>query len=215
MQLITDEYRRLNEQLHEDNKKYGMSGHKYVKDVLRLAQQLRSQDILDYGCGKSTLAQNIPFNIKQYDPAITKYKALPEPADLVVCTDVLEHIEPDLIDNVLSHIKSMTKKAAYLVANTNPAVKKLADGRNAHVLLRSPKWWCEKMFEYFHPISFMDNGGNVVFVVQSKELANGQEAKEANGKVDEGSKTSGSEGSKDDYRNELGVGGKNSDFLVM
>ena len=192
MQLITDEYKNLNAKLHEDNKHYGTSGSKYVKDVMRLAAQLKSQDILDYGCGKSTLAHNLPFKINQYDPCVAKYMALPEPADIVVCTDVLEHIEPELIDNVLEHIASLTKKAAYLVANTKPAIKTLADGRNAHILLRSPKWWVDKMFEFFNPITFVDNEGNVVFIVKSKEFKDEQkeEAKE-NGQVDERRPTSG------------------------
>lgn len=169
MQLITEQYKALNEGLHESNKNYGTSGSKYVKDVMRLATQLNSQDILDYGCGKSTLAHNLPFTIQQYDPCVPKYAALPHPADIVVCTDVLEHIEPELIDNVLQHIQQMTRKMAYLVANTKPAIKTLADGRNAHILLRSPKWWAEKMFEYFDPITFMNNDGNVVFIVKAQE----------------------------------------------
>lgn len=158
---------------------------------MRLAAQVDTQDILDYGCGKSTLAHNMPFNIQQYDPCVDKYKALPIPAEIVVCTDVLEHIEPELIDNVLSHIAQLTKKTAYLVANTRPAVKKLADGRNAHILLRSPKWWMDKMFERFDPITFVNNEGNVVFIVKKKGLdidEQKSEAKKEDVKVDEGSK---------------------------
>lgn len=153
---------------------------------MRLCQQLSTQDLLDYGCGKSTLANNLPFSIQQYDPAVDKYKALPSPADIVVCTDVLEHIEPELIDNVLAHIASVMKRAAYLVANTRPAVKTLADGRNAHILLRPPKWWCEKMYEHFEPITFVNNDGNVVFIVKPKGASDEQEkAEKKDGQINE------------------------------
>jgi len=191
--LITEEYRKLNEQLHEDNKDYGTSGRRYVKDIMNLATKLKTQDLLDYGCGKSTLQQNIPFKIQQYDPAVTKYKALPEPADVVVCTDVLEHIEPDLIDNVLAHIAKMTNKAAYLVANTQPAMKTLPDGRNSHILLRSPKWWIDIVDKYFDIMTFLNQDLELVFVVKKKGIElDEQKAKEQNknGQVAKRTKTS-------------------------
>ena len=43
----------------------------------------------------------LTFEIKEYDPAIPGKDSLPEPADIVVCSDVLEHIEPNYLLNVL------------------------------------------------------------------------------------------------------------------
>jgi S-adenosylmethionine:diacylglycerol 3-amino-3-carboxypropyl transferase len=65
----------------------------------------------------------------------------PEPHDIVVCTDVLEHIEPDCLDDVLADIRRCTKKAALLVVATRPAMKTLSDGRNAHLIQEDFKWW--------------------------------------------------------------------------
>lgn len=169
MQLITDEYRALNATLHEKNKEYGVSGVYYLKDVVRLIKAHQTQDILDYGCGKGTLSMNLPFTIAQYDPAIKKHSALPKPADIVVCTDVLEHIEPELIDNVLKHIASLTKKTAYLVACTIPAKKTLADGRNAHILVKPRRWWIDKLHEHFDLDEFKYHFDNAIFVVKPKE----------------------------------------------
>lgn len=168
MQLISDSYKQLNEELHNTNKKYGTSGVKYVGDIVTILQTLRTQDVLDYGCGKSTLAMNLPFTIKQYDPAIKKYSALPEPADVVVCTDVLEHIEPELIDNVLKHLASLTKRLGYLSASTKEAKKILSDGRNAHLIVQPSEWWREKISEYFHIKHTIENPPHVVFVVEPK-----------------------------------------------
>ena len=71
---------------------------------------------------------------------------MPEiPAELVICTDVLEHIEPELIDNVLKHIESLTLKTAYLIIDTLPAQKNLPDGRNAHLIIENQDWWTNKI----------------------------------------------------------------------
>jgi hypothetical protein len=166
MQLITDDYLKLNESLHETNKEYGVSGVHYLTQVVNLVKRYQTQDILDYGCGKSTLANNLPFTIKQYDPAVPKYSALPRPADIVVCTDVLEHIEPELIDNVLDHLKDLTRKVAFLAIATRPARKNLADGRNAHLIIQPSSWWLAKLFYRFNIVSFEANDDVVLTLVR-------------------------------------------------
>lgn len=139
--LITEEYRQLNSKLHDSNKSYGTSGHLYHEEIRDLASNLGTTDILDYGCGKSTLAMHMPFRIKQYDPAVLKYSTEPKPADLVVCTDVLEHIEPDCLTDVLKHISELTIKVAYFVISTVEAKKFLEDGRNAHLIIGDVRFW--------------------------------------------------------------------------
>ena len=141
MKTITDNYRDLNKNLHESNRNYGKSGKRYSDEVLTLAHEFRTFDILDYGCGKSTLQQQLPFKINQYDPAISKYSKEPESADIVVCTDVMEHIEPDCLGNVLIDIKNKARKVVYFSIATRPAVKFLADGRNAHLIVQQLPWW--------------------------------------------------------------------------
>jgi 2-polyprenyl-3-methyl-5-hydroxy-6-metoxy-1,4-benzoquinol methylase len=137
--------------------------------VLELAKALGTTDVLDYGCGKSTLARNLPFTIKQYDPAIEKYKEAPSPADIVVCTDVLEHIEPEFIDNVLEHLAKLTKKKGYFTASTIEAQKVLADGRNAHLLIKPAKWWVDKFREYFEILKSTEENNEVIVFVEPKK----------------------------------------------
>lgn len=168
MQTITEEYRRLNKELHDENSHYGTSGKKHASQIMALCGQMGTRDVLDYGCGKSTLAKNLPFKIKQYDPAISKYSAKPEPADIVVCTDVLEHIEPDLIENVLDEIQRVTKKAGWFTAATRPAKKTLSDGRNAHLIIEDYKWWLGKILERFDIVHMTNVRGEVAFMVSSK-----------------------------------------------
>lgn len=164
MELITEDYRRLNEELHEKRPDYGVYGRDHVEAIAGLAANLRTKDILDYGCGKGTLALHFPYTIKQYDPAIAKYSELPTPADIVVCTDVLEHIEPQLIGNVLDHIKSLTKKVFYTTVCTKPAKKMLPDGRNAHLIVESPKWWFSALEDRFDIINYNRGEAHALFV---------------------------------------------------
>lgn len=154
MQLITDQYCSLNKDLHESHPNYGISGQKHIASVIDLSQTFQTQDILDYGCGKSTLALNLPFTINQYDPAIPKYSELPKPADIVVCTDVLEHIEPYCIEDVLNHLASLTKKVCFAVISTRPASKHLPDGRNAHLIQKNARWWLDRLWDRFEIFNF-------------------------------------------------------------
>lgn len=158
MQFITDEYRKLNEELHGRNKNYGNHGGNFLPDVIALIRDLKTQEVLDYGCGKSDLANSLPFTINQYDPAVEKFSELPKPAELVVCTDVLEHVEPELLDNVIKHIYELTKKYAYLVIDIQEAQKTLADGRNAHLTVQNYPWWLDKLHKYFEMIFFKHLG---------------------------------------------------------
>ncbi|NIV37196.1 MAG: hypothetical protein GWN58_49560, partial [Anaerolineae bacterium] len=137
--LITDAYRELNTRLHESNPNYGTSGHKWAKHIGSLAGALETNEILDYGCGKQTLANALPqFTVHGYDPAIEGLDEPPEPHDLVVCGDVLEHIEPECLDDVLDDLKRVTRGTLFLVVATRPASKTLADGRNAHLIVEPP-----------------------------------------------------------------------------
>ena len=154
MVLITDEYRKMNEDLHNTNKNYGTVGKGYFEYIMEVIQNMRTEDVLDYGCGKGTLANYIPFKIKQYDPCIPKHSAPPEPADLVVCTDVLEHIEPDCLDAVLDDIQRLAKRAAFLTIANGNAKKTLSDGRNAHLIQESEGWWLPKIVKRFKLTSF-------------------------------------------------------------
>ncbi len=167
MQLITDNYKALNKQKHDTSKVFGACGHLNLDPVISLAKSLNTEDILDYGCGKSMLANSLPFRIKQYDPAIEKHSALPEPADLVVCTDVLEHIEPDCLESVLAHLRKLTKVAGYFAISTVTAQKTLPDGRNAHLIVKPPKWWVNVLYDYFDIINFKRDPVSITVVVRA------------------------------------------------
>jgi len=147
--LISAGYRELNAKLHQENPLYGIGGARHAKTVMQLCKALGTTCVLDYGCGKSQLQRELPFGIFEYDPAIPGKEASPRPADVVVCTDVMEHIEPDKLGWVLKDIARCTLKVAYFVIHTGPSTKTLADGRNSHVLQRPSHWWHKILKKFF------------------------------------------------------------------
>lgn len=151
--LISDEYRRLQQALHE-NPHYGVASIKMAPMVKQLIDQLQAKSLSDYGAGKQHLNHALISNFglhmdyRPYDPAFPEYGP-PQPADLVCCLDVLEHIEPDCLDNVLDDLKTITVKHGLFSVHTGPAGKHLADGRNAHLIQQPSSWWLPRLCERF------------------------------------------------------------------
>lgn len=167
-QLITDSYRDLNAELHE-GVKYGTGSYRWDQMVLSLRDEVMARTVLDYGCGKGNLRKALekPDWITEYDPAVKGKDAPPKDrADLVVCTDVLEHIEPDLLDNVLNHIKSLTRKLVFVVIATRESSQSLSDGRNAHLIIEDADWWKAKIADFFRVVTWHSDGGEVVCTLQ-------------------------------------------------
>jgi 2-polyprenyl-3-methyl-5-hydroxy-6-metoxy-1,4-benzoquinol methylase len=165
--LISETYRDLNEELHDTNASYGTSGKRHAETVAELANMLKSTNVLDYGCGKGTLNDALGFRIKEYDPCIEGKDDEPDLADLVVCTDVLEHVEPDCIDDVLNHIEELALQAVFLTVATQPAKKFLSDGRNAHICLEQADWWLPKLMKRWKLVTFQDSGGEFQVILEA------------------------------------------------
>lgn len=170
-EVISAAYRDLNKQLHKQNIAYGVGGGKHAKIVLELCKNLDTRSILDYGCGKGYLAKEIPFPIWEYDPAIPGKDESPRPADLVVCTDVLEHIEPDKILVVLADLRRCTKKVGYFTIHTGPAQKTLPDGRNTHLIQQKRQWWKNRLKAFFTVGMMKEVGPELHVVVSPKQKA--------------------------------------------
>ena len=107
------------------------------------------------------------FEYFPYDPAFPDYGP-PKEADLVCCIDVLEHVEENFLDNVLDDLKKITKKFGIFTIHTGPALKVLADGRNAHLIQKPPSWWLPKMCNRFEIKHLQEVGGGFVLVTMPK-----------------------------------------------
>ena len=157
--LISEAYREVQHRLHE-NPGYGVASVHYAPIVAEVARALGATDLLDYGAGKGRLGPTLVekfglrLRVRCYDPAIPAFSAAPEPCLLVACIDVLEHIEPELLDNVLDDLKRVVLGVGVFTVHTGPAVKFLPDGRNAHLIQRAPAWWLPKFMDRFELATF-------------------------------------------------------------
>ncbi len=148
-QTITDAYRAEQQLLHR-NPRYGVASIGYAPLVAALLKIGGCRSLSDYGAGKCNLKHALrlreggPVAYQPYDPAFPDYGPA-RPADLVTCIDVLEHIEPELLDGVLDELSGMTRKLALLTVHTGPAKKVLSDGRNAHLIQQPPSWWVKRL----------------------------------------------------------------------
>ena len=154
--LISDDYRAQQTKLHE-NPDYGIASVGYAPIVAKICNQHKVGELLDYGAGKGRLAKTLTekrlidhaMRFQHYDPAVPEWSSDPEPSEMVACIDVLEHIEPNLLDNVLDDLRRLTKSIAFLTVTTCEAMKTLDDGRNAHLIVEDAAWWLPKIMERF------------------------------------------------------------------
>ena len=106
---------------------------------------------IDYGCGKGAILNHLQEKYpdcqwKGYDPAVEEYSTSPHlPVECVFSNDVLEHIEPECLSDVLDHIWQLSTKYIWLCIDSLPARKVLMDGRNAHLILEGKDWWSEQI----------------------------------------------------------------------
>lgn len=153
LKLISSDYLAQQKLMHASPRGYGHSGYTHASEIQAVIKACgwAFVTLLDYGAGAGTLRRELigqgwPSNeVRNYDPAVAGMDGAPKFASVVTCTDVLEHIEPELIDNVLMHIFSLAQAMIFLCISTQPAHKTLSDGRNAHLIIESPDWWISKI----------------------------------------------------------------------
>jgi hypothetical protein len=151
--LISEQYQKQQQHLHE-TAEYGVVSIQYAPMVTQIIDKLEISHLLDYGAGsRMNLVKHIkPKNkltYQAYDPGVPELAGAPVPAQMVACIDVLEHIEPEYLDNVLDHLLSLTEAVTFLTIHTGPAGKFLQDGRNAHLIQEPMDWWLPKIMKRF------------------------------------------------------------------
>lgn len=152
MNVISEAYRNQQKALHR-NVIYGKASVGYSPLIVDILKKTGIREITDYGAGKCRLNFELRKYFKKidyypYDPAFPEY-GNPIPAELVVCIDVLEHIEDAYLENVLNELASITKHLALFTIHTGPAKKVLQDGRNAHLIQQPIHWWLDKLTPFF------------------------------------------------------------------
>jgi hypothetical protein len=142
--------------------------------VAQVIKAVGAHEILDYGAGKGRLGVALrqylqqELKIHHYDPAIPEWSAPPAPCSFVACIDVLEHIEPDLLEDVLDDLERVTARVGIFSVHTGPAKRILPNGRNAHLIQQPAAWWLPKFFARFELMSFDRMPAGFWIVVERK-----------------------------------------------
>lgn len=156
--------------LYEIKPKYGKTSIELLDIIKPVVKNIKS--ILDYGCGKSSLIDEISklgIDTYRYDPAIDEYSIKPnKEVDLIICTDVLQHVPIYDLDNVLKDIRSLSKSLFMKVkCTTHPT--KLPNGEYANCTVYPKEWWINKIKEYYDKLEIIDWHDTDSIIILAKE----------------------------------------------
>lgn len=161
--------------LHKQKPDFGTSSIAFWNDIKQLFAFLNPKTIIDFGCGKGILAEKINTlkgkKCLKYDPAIEEYNTLPNfVSDLIICTDVLEHVPESILMQVIYKIETHSKYA-FLNISCRRAGAILPDGSNAHCTIYPPRWWkdiLKKQFKFVYEWEIKDNTACAFVVTRHK-----------------------------------------------
>ena len=161
MSIITPYYKDQIETLHTSrpNKKWGAtSARNFGHEVQHFVDGKKHiGSILDFGCGQSSMKHHLmehsrnwgKYDFVEYDPGIPGKDTLPEREfGLIISSDVLEHVEPEMIDETIKWMQDHCTRFLYHHIACDPAGITLPDGRNVHLITEKLDWWMEK---FTHP----------------------------------------------------------------
>lgn len=68
--------------------------------------------------------------------------------DLTLCMDVLEHIEPSNISELIQGIRNISERAIIGVANHSDVLM----GHELHLIIENHDWWYDKLKKYYNKV---------------------------------------------------------------
>jgi len=174
----------LYKQLHDEGEKnldlkaeetfQGISLPPQLSKIKKVIASSGSINLLDYGCGKALAWQEgnylnidgVQTHTKDYlgieefylyDAGYKPYSKEPQKKyDIVICTDVLEHISEVDMKWFISELFSYADKFVFANIASYPAGKILPNGENAHCTVKTVDWW-KALFE---EVAYSYNGVN-------------------------------------------------------
>jgi hypothetical protein len=165
---IVQEYYKIYLEQSENGKVYGKSSEDLLDKIAPIIIKENPESILDYGCGRSSLV-NYFWNdgkrkVYKYDPAIREFIDKPQDKiDLIICTDVLEHLPENYMPMILIDLKKICSKIIFTIS-LRPARKKLPNGMNAHINVRPAEYWQDVLSVRFHPVDIIEETEAELFV---------------------------------------------------
>ena len=142
--------------LAEEGALRGLSILRFRASIAKIVNGCRARTVLDFGCGAGDayrqphrLSRDWPtvrwYDVTLYDPAFAENAKPPRGEfDVVLCSDVLEHIPEAEVPAFLARLFSHARCHVWASVCCRPAKKAFPDGTNLHVTLQPLDWWREQ-----------------------------------------------------------------------
>jgi len=160
-QLISKSYLNVLEKEHQQID-WGLMGVRYTKIIDNFCKEHKLKKIVDYGSGQGLTTKKLlelGYDVIEYEPGIKEkrenFKIINSKnfqSDLLICTDVLEHVEYKFLLNTFKHFTELNIQYYFFSISLRKAIHILNDGRNAHLIVKSRNWWI-KVVNYFFIIN--------------------------------------------------------------
>ena len=154
--MMSNSLKNMYKEIHRTTP-FGKRG-KFPKHLEKFINDKKPQSILDFGCGKGRLIEKIKdtypdIDERGDDPANPEFeKSINDVrVDMIISSDVLEHVEPEYIDDTLKFLQTKSKFFYHLIA-CSPAKLILPDGRNAHLIVENDQWWRKRFSDLSYKI---------------------------------------------------------------
>lgn len=134
---------------------HGLSILQHADSIGKMVRVMRAKTLLDFGCGRGDAYRSphrvwkhwgLPFSgVTMYDPAFNRNNEMPKGKyDVVVCSDVVEHIPETEVDAFIERLFGYARHAVWASVCCRAAKKSFPDGTNLHVCVKAHSWWFEK-----------------------------------------------------------------------
>ena len=169
--LISPEYRAQIEKYH-NKRPWGGAIRGKAQMLNKYMIMSGAKSLLDYGCGRSDLKKelqatygNFPYILNEYEPGIPELAGDPPVSDAVISRDVVEHVEPAKIDNVIKHIHDKCNMWTWHKICLRAATGAFPGGeQNLHLTIKPGFWWLQKFEPYFEFLETNINEGFCSFL---------------------------------------------------
>lgn len=181
-----DERRKYQKIWTFDNYRVHSPGENAVSAFLEAAKPERGAKVIDLGCGTGRASVRLSehgLDVSAVDFAENAFEAggqipftvanlwnLPETVrgDWGYCCDVMEHIPPERVRQVLASISSRMSKGAFFSISLVPDKSGAAIGEVLHLTVRPLEWWQSCLEEFFARVECVqDNGRDALFLCAS------------------------------------------------
>lgn len=148
-----------------DEYRQNAPGERHVLQAVAGMEMKQGSSLIDFGCGTGRGAQmfkdagykvlGVDFAANCLDEnididfTVSCLWDLPDvSADYGYCTDVMEHIPPEKIDDVLSSISGCVRKCFFNIHTAEDSMGQLIEDE-LHLSVHPPEWWIDKLGEHF------------------------------------------------------------------